>query len=245
MRALILAAGRGSRLCDLTDDRPKALVELFGKPLIGWQKQALKAAGIEEIEIVGGYKGEQLKPHGCKFTNSKWATSNMVRSLLSADHLLSRGQTIISYADIIYAPSAVRALMSAKGDVVLMADVNWRSLWELRFANVFEDAESFRHDGDVVVDIGGDVKRTEEVSAQFMGLLKITSAGWNIIKDFLEKKSDDEVDSLDMTALLSLLIKDGEIINCEFNDDPWLEVDSKSDLQIYKNSFDRRLFEWE
>jgi hypothetical protein len=52
MRAIILAAGRGSRMKNLTDERPKCLVELRGKTLLEWQLGALRHAGINEIAHV-------------------------------------------------------------------------------------------------------------------------------------------------------------------------------------------------
>ena len=47
MRGIILAAGRGSRLKSLTDERPKCLVELHGKPVLFWQMQSMRAAGVD------------------------------------------------------------------------------------------------------------------------------------------------------------------------------------------------------
>lgn len=82
MKAIILAAGRCSRMKDLTDDRPKCLVELRGKPLLEWQLIALRAAGISEIAIVTGYKRELLCNRGLhEFHNPRWADTNMVSSL--------------------------------------------------------------------------------------------------------------------------------------------------------------------
>ena len=52
MKDIILAAGRGSRMKNLTADRPKCLVELRGKALLDWQLEALRAAGVTEIAIV-------------------------------------------------------------------------------------------------------------------------------------------------------------------------------------------------
>ena len=60
MRAVILAAGHGSRLGNLGDDRPKCLVELEGKPLIKHQITALRRGGVQEIGVVRGYRGDML-----------------------------------------------------------------------------------------------------------------------------------------------------------------------------------------
>ena len=60
MKAIILAAGRGSRMKNLTDEKPKCLAKLRGKPLLEWQLTSLREAGIEDIAIVTGYKRELL-----------------------------------------------------------------------------------------------------------------------------------------------------------------------------------------
>lgn len=60
MRALILAAGRGQRMGELTRMRPKPLLEVRGKPLVVWQIEALARAGVRELVINQGWLGEQL-----------------------------------------------------------------------------------------------------------------------------------------------------------------------------------------
>ena len=58
MKAIILAAGRGSRMKNLTSDKPKCLVKLHGKPLLEWQLESMYKSGISEIAVVTGYKNE-------------------------------------------------------------------------------------------------------------------------------------------------------------------------------------------
>ena len=89
MKAIILAAGRGSRMKNMTDDRPKCMVELRGKPLLEWQLTALHEAGISEIAIVTGYKRELLANRApMEFHNPRWAETNMVSSLACAQEWL-------------------------------------------------------------------------------------------------------------------------------------------------------------
>ena len=92
MQALILAAGRGSRLRELTDDRPKCLVPLAGKPLLRWQYDVLRAAGARQVLVVRGYLAERLVPEAAGLPpgafatvdNPRWAQCNMLASLLCA-----------------------------------------------------------------------------------------------------------------------------------------------------------------
>jgi len=60
MRAMILAAGRGERLRPLTDELPKPLVEIAGKPLIEFHLEALAGAGFREVVINQGHLGDLL-----------------------------------------------------------------------------------------------------------------------------------------------------------------------------------------
>jgi choline kinase len=65
MRALILAAGRGSRIGTLGDERPKCLIELAGWPLLDRQVAALRRGGVDEIGIVRGYRADMLDVLAC------------------------------------------------------------------------------------------------------------------------------------------------------------------------------------
>ena len=60
MNAIILAAGKGERLHPLTENKPKCLVELFGKSLLQWQISAFHEFGIDDITVVSGYKSEEI-----------------------------------------------------------------------------------------------------------------------------------------------------------------------------------------
>lgn len=60
-KAIILAGGKGERLRPLTNDRPKVMVELAGKPIILWQIEWLKSHGVSEFVIASGYKGDVIE----------------------------------------------------------------------------------------------------------------------------------------------------------------------------------------
>jgi choline kinase len=145
MKAVILSAGRGSRMKDLTLERPKCLVELRGKALLDWQLQALRGAGIAEIAIVTGYKRELLANRGLvEFHNARWAETNMVSSLACAQDWLKAEPCIVTYSDIFYSSAAVRSLMTSAAPLALTYDPNWLELWTRRFADPLLDAETFR-----------------------------------------------------------------------------------------------------
>jgi NDP-sugar pyrophosphorylase family protein len=113
MRAVILAAGRGSRMGHLGDDRPKCLVELEGKPLIERQIAALRRGGVDEIGVVRGYRAEMIDFPASPISQPRWAETNMVMSLAAAAPWLRSGPVIVSYADIFYRSELVRGLAAA------------------------------------------------------------------------------------------------------------------------------------
>ena len=72
-KGIILAAGRGSRMKDLTTAKPKALLTFKGLPLIDHQINAFKKSGIDDIAIVTGYKRNLFEKYNLrKFHNRNW-----------------------------------------------------------------------------------------------------------------------------------------------------------------------------
>jgi MurNAc alpha-1-phosphate uridylyltransferase len=61
MKAMILAAGRGERMRPLTDDTPKPLLEVGGKPLIVHRIEALRAAGLRDLVVNLGHLGDRIR----------------------------------------------------------------------------------------------------------------------------------------------------------------------------------------
>ena len=73
MKVIILAAGRGSRLNELTERRPKCMVEIFGKPILHWQLEAIATAGLKDAVIVCGYEKNMIEADCQKIENPRWA----------------------------------------------------------------------------------------------------------------------------------------------------------------------------
>lgn len=237
MKAIILAAGRGSRMGCLTSNQPKCMTQLHGKSLIDWQLRALIGASIDDIGIVRGYLAESFDFELMYFENERWSSTNMVVSLTCAKPWLSIDTCIISYSDIVYSSDAVNRLINAKGDIVIAYDPCWEELWSLRFDEPLSDAETFRMQGDQVIEIGQQAASIEEIEGQYMGLIKFTPNGWKQVEKFLAEFPQNELDKMDMTTLLQGLIGKGVIILGVAIQDKWFEVDSESDLLTYHSKY--------
>jgi len=235
MNALILAAGRGSRLGSIGDARPKCLVELAGRALLDWQIDALHAAGIGRVAIVDGYLADRIvRPGLRRYSNGRWASTGIVASLACAGEWLSDGPTIVAYADIVYHPRIVAALIDAPGEVVVAGDLDWRALWSARFIDPLVDAEAFRFRGDRLLAIGGPAGAIDEIEAQYLGLVKWAPGGARLLERTLAACPAHLAERIDMTAMLSRMLAAGEDIRFAPVRGHWCEVDSAADLQLYQ-----------
>lgn len=243
-RAVILAAGRGSRMGPLADARPKCLVEFLGTPLIEWQIAALRAAGIPEIVLVTGYRAEALAAYGdTHLHNPDWASTNMVHTLAMAREVLTApGATIVAYADLVYEPRVVAALGTEKCDVATAVDLQWERLWRERFDNPLDDAETLKRDGNgMLLEIGRKPGSLDEIQGQFMGLTRMTRAGAEAFLDAFDAavRGDaapfgprDAVNAY-FTDLLQRLIDTGVGVIGVESEGGWLEFDNAEDVALY------------
>src|SRR5687768_9233257 len=130
MKAIIIAAGRGSRLGPNTDEMPKALVPVLGRPMLDWVLEAFAEAGFERRDVIfiAGYAEEVVRrryPDLTFVTNANWASNNILASLLCAREHLSGG-FVSSYADIVYEGAVVKKLVENPYDIALGCDTAWR-----------------------------------------------------------------------------------------------------------------------
>ena len=237
MKGIILAAGRGSRMGDLTNNLPKCRTVLYGKELIQWQLDAMERAAIKEISIVRGYLAETFDFNVTYFENKRWAHTNIVTSLITAKEWLETDVCITSYSDIIYSADAVKRLIDFPGDIVITYDPNWSDLWQMRFDDPLSDAETFQLDGNRVVEIGLRASSVQDIEGQYMGLVKYTPFGWAKVKEYLVRYTQNEIDNIDITQLLQRLIMSGVNVNAVAIKDKWLEVDTENDFKIYSSKY--------
>lgn len=115
MKAVLLAAGAGTRLGTLTDTRPKCLLTVPGRSLLEHHLDALSAAGIEDVTIVAGFEARQIIDHVAGrhrvLVNAAFASTNSIVSLHLAAPYVRDGAFLFQNADVLYAPALVRRLV--------------------------------------------------------------------------------------------------------------------------------------
>jgi choline kinase len=186
MRPIIIGAGRGSRLGPRTDEVPKTLVPVMGRPMLDWILDALAAGGFSRRDVVfiAGYRSEVVRERYPEFTfvdNLDWASNNILLSLLCAREHLGDG-FLCTYADIVYRPSIVRALMASPHAATLGCDTDWRRRYRDRSQHPESDGEKLLAEGDRVVRLSRTIA-PEAASGEFVGVARFTADGARTLLD--------------------------------------------------------------
>lgn len=244
---LILAAGEGNRLRPYTDNCPKALVSLMGKPIIEYQFSTLRSVGIKEIAIATGYMPEGFERYGIKtYHNKNYYKTNMVESLLEARPFLGQASSdlIISYGDIVYQKNNLETLLATHGDIALMIDDGWYDLWSARNEDPLVDAETLKYgDEGQIIEIGKKPVSLDEIEGQYTGLIKISHKKIRDLLDFYDNLSQRELydgkpfEQMYMTSFLQLLINANWRIEPSRVKHGWLEIDTVDDLHLYEKMY--------
>ena len=150
MKAIVVAAGPGSRLMPITNERPKCLLDVGGQTILERALQALRENGIQNIVVVRGYHGHLINyPHVTYCHNPDFEKNNILRSLFYAEDEMNDG-FIFSYSDILYGSEIVARLMGSEADIALIVDVNWTQTYEGRDQHPISEAELVKGENGMV-----------------------------------------------------------------------------------------------
>ena len=164
----------------------------------------------------------------------------MVYSLFCARDILLSGKTIIVvYADIIYEPNLLAAILTNNADIATVIDLEWHALWTARFENPLEDAETLRLSADGhLVEIGQVPSSLEEIEGQYIGLTKFSAAGAlafeAVYRDISKYVPGKTMHNCYFTDVLQGLVERGDVIDTVSVRGGWLEFDSPSDCALYE-----------
>jgi choline kinase len=186
MRPIIIGAGRGSRLGSNTDDIPKALVPVMGRPMLEWILEALSGAGFarKDVVFICGYRADVIRsryPELSFVDNLDWERNNILASLLCARAYIGGG-FVSTYADIVYRGSAVKRLVSSPHDKVLVCDTDWRRRYVDRSQHPESDGEKLRAEGSRVVELSRRIA-SDQASGEFIGVAKFNRQGARELTD--------------------------------------------------------------
>lgn len=189
MRAIIIGAGRGSRLMPTTENAPKCFAEIQGKRILDWTVEALRGGGCTEICFIGGYRIEAVRREYPGFVfreNRDWPNNNILVSLMCAEDLMDR-PFVTAYSDILFTRDVVRGLVESKDELALGVDTDWREHYRPRTQHPPHDAEK-------VITRNGRVERVyrtipyEEATGEFIGVAKFGASGARQLREFYHRR---------------------------------------------------------
>ena len=255
MKAIILAAGQGTRLKKYTENLPKGMLQFMGKTIIERQIEVYKRANITDIIIITGFAADKIKYEGVKYyKNPDFATTNMVESLLKAKEEFD-DEIIVSYSDILFSDEMLQGMFNEKGDFIVAVDDNWKEYWQARYGKVDFDTESLEIDeNDNIISLGQNAPCIDEIDARYIGLLKFSRNGLKRITDILDRDyplfmdkpwmlSGKHIKQAYMTDLLMALIKEGYKVKASHYKNGWIEFDTNEDYERMCEMIDDKTIE--
>jgi len=247
MKAIIIAAGPGSRLMPITNERPKCLLDVAGQTILERALQALRENGIQNIVVVRGYAGHLINyPHVTYWHNPGFRKNNILRSLFYAEDEMDDA-FFFSYSDILYSSEVVARLIDSEADVALIVDVNWTQTYEGRDQHPVSEAELVKVENGRVIRIGKGVVSPEEAHGEFIGLAKFTKTGAEAMKAAYHRVAKEgptapfqcaaSLEKAYMTDMIQELVDNGSLVQSIDIEGGWMEIDTPQDLERARRLF--------
>ena len=122
-------------------------------------------------------------------------------------------------------------MLNHESEISVTVDLEWKKYWEQRFDDPLTDAETLKIDkNNHLIEIGSKTNSYDDIEAQYIGLLRFSEKGVNVLKGWLEEDYQDK--NMYVTDMLQSIIEKGnppEVYKIKRN---WLEIDSISDLKV-------------
>jgi L-glutamine-phosphate cytidylyltransferase len=244
MKAIILAAGQGTRLKKYTENLPKGMLEFLGKTIIKRQIEMLNKVGIDDVIVVKGFASDKIKYSGVKYyTNEDYSTTNMIESLLAAKEEFN-DDFIVCYSDILFDESMLTQMINSSEDYAVAVDDNWEKYWMARYGKLDFDTESLIFDdNNNITSLGKENPSINEIDARYIGLLKFSKKGMSNIVNIMNKAHKEYLDQpwqqsgkcakqAYMTDLLQAIIETGVNVKAERFSNGWVEFDTNEDYEL-------------
>jgi choline kinase len=229
MKAVILAAGRGTRIRSVHGEHPKCLIEVDNTTILDHQLDALSMVGINDVAIVVGYEKEQIIAHVNARTvlgqriqfieNPAFAITNNIYSLWLALDWLRGDSFIVLNADVIFDPEILALAVRPLAPISMIVDPLWRD--ETMKVIILDDH---------VVSMSKTIPR-EEFSGTYIGITVFCKAA----QDRFVRKMEDVIASGRVNEFFNVAVQElaneGVPVGYTSSDGlPWAEIDDPVDL---------------
>jgi L-glutamine-phosphate cytidylyltransferase len=235
MRAIIIAAGKGTRLFPLTKNTPKSLIEVGnGITMLESQLHSLKENGVKDVTIIIGYKAEQIEAKIKKYSNDFnintvynpfYETSNNLVSVWMAKHFMQEDFITIN-GDDIFKPVVIENLLKSEHNITMVIDEK---------PEYDDDDMKVVHKNGLVQQVSKKIP-AGEANGESVGIIKFTGKGRQIYIDTLEEMVRDEenMNAFYLKAIQQIINKGYQVNFSMCKADDWGELDFHPDLVMIK-----------
>ncbi len=226
MKAVILAAGIGTRMPEITRGRPKCLIEIGEKTILERQIEILRKNSIEKIYVVIGYKADNVREILGNIDdvelimNEEYETTENIYSLYLVCNYLKGGEFILLNGDAIFEEGIIKKLISKEGDIAPI-DSKYYDLEELKV----------RERNGRVVEILPKNTSKEMSDGSTIGIFKLSSKGSEILFDEIESCIEKELKSEWFEYALNNILKKIKMYYEDVHGLKWIEVDTVEDIK--------------
>ncbi|AOK26686.1 phosphoenolpyruvate phosphomutase [Burkholderia ubonensis] len=233
--AIVLAASRGKGLEAVTEDKPKVMLPVAGKPLLRWLVDGFKKHSVNDITVVGGYRADAIDTSGIKLVvNERHAQTGELASLACAAERLT-GDTVISYGDLLFRSYILRDLAESEAEFSVVVDSSLtqptnQSVRDFALCSAADDRGLFGQKT-YLKRVSSDVAEGTP-HGRWIGLLNVRGAGVERLKAMLATlQARADFDTLDIPTLLNELIAAGEKIEVQYVHGHWRGVNDLEDFR--------------
>ncbi|MBF0380676.1 MAG: phosphoenolpyruvate mutase [Magnetococcales bacterium] len=240
--AFILAATKGDDFGSLTNNKPKCMLEAFGKSILENQIETMNECKIRQISVVVGYKKEAVAiPNITKIENEQYDKSGILYSYYLASKQFN-GPCILSFGDILFKQHILRTLLEAEGDIVLVIDTSWWQGDKDRKIDAVicsaPSSSSYRSKSHTpILQIDTSIAKAD-AHGEWVGMMKFSSLGAELFRKELEiwRNEDEEAFvTSDINSFINRLIKKGLPITARYVHGHWLNINSLEDIYQISN----------
>ena len=225
MKAIIVAAGRSSRLYPLTLDTPKPLLKINGLSIIENSINNLYESGVCDIAVVTGYLKEQflglLKDRVRFFENPFYAFTNDMASFWCARDFVKDDDFLYIHGDLVLHPDIIKKCLDKKGAMVLVVD---KKICD-------EEDMKVRLEKGVFAESSKEIP-LEKSYGEWIGLAKFSKeAGLLVFNEIENILSEGRVNEYDSYAFTRLAQHGKKIDICHTDGFFWAEIDTMKELE--------------
>lgn len=239
--AVVLAAGRGKGLEALTEERPKVMLPVAGKPLLRWMVDGFKTQGVHDITVVGGYRADAIDMTGIQLAiNPRPSETGELASLACAADALRRDAVIV-YGDLLLRSYIVRDLLDARAPITVVVDSSDAQRLNPSVRDFAYCSDEDRRDpfGQPVFLRAIDDQPSREgqrAQGRWIGLMGVRGEGCERVRRIFEAlREREDFETLDMPDLLNALVAAGEQVAVQYVHGHWRGV---NDLEEFRRAGD-------